>query len=164
MKNSKHKINSKKIFLFFIFLLLLFLFFSFLIFESVDKTELRDGDLLKAKIGEKEIEVELALSPAKQYLGLSHREGLPKDQGMLFLFSKKSVKSFVMRDMRFDLDIVFIDENKIVDIYQNLPCDKDKQEILYSSSVAVDKVLELNAGFCEEYKIKIGDDFLVDIK
>ena len=140
MKILKHKMNNKKFFLFFILSFLIFLFFLLFIFTSVDKIEFNDGDIVKAKIGGQEIFVELAVSSSKQYLGLSHRESIPKDYGMLFLFPEKGVKSFVMRDMNFNLDIVFIDENKIIEIYKNLPFDKNKQEILYNSSIAVNQV------------------------
>lgn len=164
----KKKIKNKKFFLiFFCFLFLLTSFFVFLFFlisefRSVDKITFNDGSIVSSKIKNKEINVELAVSFDKQYLGLSHRESIPNDFGMLFLFPEKDIRSFVMRDMKFNLDIVFIDENEIVEIYKNLSFDQFSQNIYYKSVVPVDKVLELRGGFCDEYKISIGDKFYLN--
>lgn len=155
-KNIVPAVFKNKVLILFFFLFLCFLFFVFS-FGSVDKVGLKDGDVIKIKINETEIEAEVAVSDAKHYLGLSSRETMPDDRGMIFLFDRKKIRSFVMRDMRFSLDIIFIDENKIVDIYSNLPFDVDSQNISYRSSSPVDKVLEVNGGFCDQHKILIGD-------
>ena len=76
---------------------------------------------------------------------------------MLFLFPDKDIRSFIMRDMNFSLDLVFIDENEIVDIYKNLSFDEKDREVLYKSSRPVDKVLEVNGNFCDKNKIEVGD-------
>lgn len=160
---SKKKIKDKNLIFFCLFFLfiLFFCFFAFLFLESksVDKIDFNDGDVVVSKIKNKEINVELAVSPEKKYLGLSHRENIPDDFGMLFLFFDKEIRTFVMRDMKFNLDIVFIDENEIVKIYKNLSFEEFSQNIIYKSSTPVDKVLELKGGFCDQNKISVGDNF-----
>lgn len=136
------------IFIFIIFLIIFFLFFK-------NKKEQKIISL--AVINNTKINLEIANTSAEHYLGLSFRKGLLKDSGMLFIFTKKEIRSFVMRDMNFSLDIVFIDGNEIVDIYKNLPFDTKSQNILYTSSSEVDKVLELPGNFCQENNISIAD-------
>lgn len=45
--------------------------------------------------------------------GLSHREHLLKNEGMLFNFKETGPKSFHMKDCALPLDIIFIKEGKI---------------------------------------------------
>lgn len=142
--------NNKIIFFIFIILFLLIIIFFIFYKKNVD-------NFIKIKINEVELRVELARSPAEHYLGLSNRGSLENISGMLFLFSDKQVRSFVMRDMLISLDIVFIDENTIIDVYKNLPFDKKSQKILYKSSSPVDKVLELEAGLFDYYNFQVGD-------
>lgn len=145
---------KRKIFLliFFIFLIffLIFIFFNFANKKKAEKFS-------RAQVKNVFINLEIADSELEQYRGLSYRKELEPSAGMLFLFPDKQKRSFVMRDMNFNLDIVFIDENRIVDIYKNLPFSEDEQKILYTSSVPVDKVLELPGNFCEENNIFVSD-------
>ncbi len=146
-----------KIFIFLLLCLFVFLLFYFFRSRPVDKTEFQESLLTKIKISNIEIEVEPVISDHKQYLGLSNRESISDNFGMLFLFPDKRARSFVMRDMNFTLDIVFINENEIVGIYKNLPFDQKNQEKIYNSPMPVDKVLELKGGFCDLHKISVGD-------
>ena len=109
------------------------------------------------KINSIQIELEIARTPQQHYQGLSFRESLDDNSGMIFLFPDKEIRKFVMRDMLMSIDIIFIDDNEIVDIHKNLPFDLESQEIIYSSSVPVDKVLELKAGFSDQYNLSVGD-------
>jgi hypothetical protein len=142
--------NNKIIFSIFIVLFLLLIIFIIFKKKNVD-------NFVEIKINEVGLRVELAQNPAEHYLGLSNRESLEDISGMLFLFSNKQVRSFVMRNMLISLDIVFIDENTIIDVYKNLPFDENSQKILYKSSSSVDKVLELEAGLFDYYNFQIGD-------
>jgi uncharacterized protein len=102
------------------------------------------------------IRVDLAITRDEQIQGLSDRAELCSDCGMLFLFPEKQVRSFWMKNMKFPIDIVWIDGDRIVKIDKNLPPEGEFPEISYNSLVGVDKVLELNAGYCDKHNIKIG--------
>ena len=53
-----------------------------------------------------------------QYIGLSNTETLPEDRGMLFPFESEQELSFVMRDMSFGIDIIYLDADRtITEIY-----------------------------------------------
>ncbi len=88
-----------------------------------------------------------------------YRKSLPQDKGMLFVFEKEKIHPFWMKNMRFPLDIIWLDANKkIVDIYQNAqPCKETCDSIIPKSAATF--VLEVNAGFVEKNKIKVGDRF-----
>lgn len=63
------------------------------------------------------IEVELATTSSERYQGLSDRDNL-EEEGMAFLYNEEDERTFVMRDMDFGIDIIFVDENcEITDIY-----------------------------------------------
>lgn len=111
------------------------------------------------RIGDKTFSVELALTSDQQALGLGQRDSLAKNSGMLFVFKPASRETFWMKDMRFDLDMVWIANGKIVDITRHAPAPKEetKTEELptYSPRTEVDYVLEINSGQADG--MKIGD-------
>ena len=110
------------------------------------------------------LNVDVADNKAEQTQGLSGRFFLTDQEGMLFLFSQKDIRSFWMKDMQFPIDIVWIDENTVVDISPNvqpqpgLPSD---QLARYAPSQPIDKVLELAAGWSARHGLKIGDRLIV---
>lgn len=109
------------------------------------------------KIGQQEIKAEVASTPARHYQGLSGREAICADCGMLFDFSDYGPKSFVMRNMKFPLDIIFIDDGIIRNIAANLQPEGANPQRIYESGGAANQVLEVNGGYCEKYNIKPGD-------
>ncbi len=116
------------------------------------------------KINDHEITVETADTPEEQYRGLSNQESLCENCGMLFIFNDKSERTFVMREMNFPLDIIFIDGDplageagKIVKIYKNLPPEGAEPKNVYKSGEPVDYVLEVNGGFSDKNGIGVGD-------
>ena len=60
--------------------------------------------------------------------------------------------------MMFPIDIIWINYNKVVDILNNVPNNFDiLKPRFYTPRTPVNFVLEVNAGFASENKIKIGD-------
>lgn len=101
--------------------------------------------------------VGIADTPQERYTGLSFRESICPDCGMLFSFDDKKNRTFVMRDMEFPLDIIWISDKKIVKIHKNLEPEGHNPKNLYSSDTPVDSVLEVNGGFSEINNIEVGD-------
>lgn len=94
-------------------------------------------------VGEKEYRVEIADTAEARRRGLSGREGLADNQGMLFLFEQKGYYNFWMKEMRFDIDIVWILDDKVVGVSEG----KYKNEFrVLRPAEAVNKVLEVKAG------------------
>jgi uncharacterized membrane protein (UPF0127 family) len=117
----------------------------------------RDGRIAVLKINEAIIKVELAFSQQAEYRGLSFRKALSSDSGMLFVFRDYDERNFVMRNMNFPLDILFIKDNLIINIWKNLPPEGALPQNIYSSGGEANLVLELPGGYCQEKGIKIGD-------
>ena len=100
--------------------------------------------------------VDIADEPQEQAQGLSGRENLKENEGMLFIFLIPDKYGFWMKDMKFSLDLIWMDKNlAIVDITKNLS--PETFPAVFSSSSPVKYVLEVNAGWSDRNKIKTGD-------
>ncbi len=106
--------------------------------------------------------VEVAQTNAEKSLGLSGREGLNTNAGMLFIFNKPSKQYFWMKDMKFPIDIVWIDENKKIVGFEENAKPEDYPEA-YPSSQNVSYVLEISSGEVEKLGIKVGDTAIFDL-
>lgn len=92
--------------------------------------------------------------------GLGDRKDLGEYDGMIFLFPTTQQHVFVMRDMHFPIDIIWIKEGKIVDMAPNVPLDSAQTEadlLPYAARDVSSSVLELKAGSVESLRLKIGD-------
>jgi hypothetical protein len=129
----------------------------------------RQTFLMKAKgdfvtVNSLNVKVELADTDILRYQGLSNHPKLCEFCGMLFIFPDKQVRTFVMRDMLFPLDIIFINDNKVVKIESNLEPEGNQYLTPYSSDVPADFVLEVNSGFTDKYSIEIGQEIKFNLK
>lgn len=105
----------------------------------------------------------IAKSSRDKEVGLSKYTNLSQNQGMLFPFGTASNYSFWMKDMQFPIDIIFIRNNKIVVIYQNVqPPQKNQNLTIYRPQELSDTVLEINAGLSEKYGFTKGDFVKID--
>jgi len=109
------------------------------------------------KIGDTVIDVEIADEMEERWQGLSNRESLGEESGMLFIFPKKQVQNFWMKDMNFPLDMIWIADDTIMKMDENLPPAGEHPDATYSSVHPVNYVLEVNAGFAAGHGIKAGD-------
>ncbi len=111
-------------------------------------------------VNENKIKIEIADTDMARYKGLSGRKNLCGECGMLFLFPNEQKRNFVMRDMNFPLDIVWVKDGKIIKIDKNLLPEGTNPSRTYSSDDMVDMVLEVNGGFCEKNVIEEGDSII----
>jgi uncharacterized membrane protein (UPF0127 family) len=111
-------------------------------------------------IGSATVSAELATTMGEQACGLSGREGLSENDGMLFPFSSGSTQSFWMKDMQFPIDIIWISDNTVVGFVENadpqIGASLWKLKI-YNSPPKVNTVLEVPAGFVQRKNIHVGD-------
>ena len=101
------------------------------------------------QIGKSDFVAELATTLPEQIQGLSGRSGMRDDQGLLFVYNSSAVRSFWMKDMYFDIDIIMVDENnKVVQIFKDLPAPEGIVFSLpkYTSDVPFVYALEVKAG------------------
>lgn len=99
--------------------------------------------------------IERAVTQEEKTLGLGNRSDICDYCGMLFLFDESAKRSFWMKDMSFDIDIIWINNYRVVHINQNVRHDIDvKHAYTYEP---VDTVLEVSSGYVRRNNVKIGD-------
>lgn len=107
-----------------------------------------------------ELTVRIAESALAQKRGLSgYTEDSLAEDGMFFVFSDSKVRTFWMKDMKMDLDIVWIANGKIVAIDRDVRAPFSRAETpekVTSNPVPIDAVLELPAGGADEFGIVEG--------
>lgn len=102
--------------------------------------------------------VEVVSNPEDLERGLMYRKSLQKDTGMMFVFDKDDIQSFWMKNMNFNLDLVWISlEGRIVYIGQNIPACKEDPCPVYTPDQPARYVLELNSGYTASHDWKVGD-------
>ena len=129
------------------------------------RTRAVDRNIQTVSIMGKEFKIELAKSSSEHEKGLMDRTHLDGDAGMLFVFKKTEIQTFWMKNTLIPLDIIWIDDGKIVDIKTlqpagqsplgGAPSDNIPQ---YKSKAKANFVLEINAGLAEKYGFKVGDE------
>lgn len=124
----------------------------------------RTQEKKEIKIDNLTLKVEVADSEEERKIGLSGRKKLKEDEGMLFVFEKENVfPSFWMKDMLIAIDIIWINDGKVIKIDKNVEPEtgKSTQELtLYYPDEPVDYVLEVVSGFSDKNGVKEGS--LVD--
>ncbi|HJT83674.1 MAG TPA: DUF192 domain-containing protein [Nitrososphaeraceae archaeon] len=103
--------------------------------------------------------VDIAITDKQLQDGLAIKNSLKENEGMLFFLGEPRKASFWMKDMKFPIDIIWLNESfSIVHIEQELqPCEsifscksfKPNSDALY--------VFETIAGFANKHDLKIGD-------
>lgn len=103
------------------------------------------------------VTVEVVETPRSQKRGLGARDDLPWDSGMLFVYETPGHVAIWMKAMRFDIDIVWIRESRIVDMVWRAPHEVPEPLPIYHPRDAADMVLEVPAGYAESHGWRIGD-------
>lgn len=117
----------------------------------------------QAEIGGKIFKVEIVKDAWELEKGLGGRTSLAEDRGMLFVFPKEDYYQFWMKGMNFSIDILWINQGKIVDIKEKAPIPITHYFEQYRPEAPAKYVLEIGAGLTEKYGIKVGDAVKLDI-
>ncbi|MGH8551315.1 MAG: DUF192 domain-containing protein [Methylococcales bacterium] len=113
------------------------------------------------EINEYPVTVELALSEEEQACGLSFRDSLAADHGMLFVFPTDRIMTFWMKDTRIPLSIAFLETSgTILNILEMNPMDTTAR---YRSSAPARYALEMPAAWFAEHRIKPGDRVAIEL-
>ena len=98
---------------------------------------------------------EVAHSPRARELGLSYREAIGDNEGLLFVFDRPGRYGFWMKDMEFPLDLVWINDNGIVvSIERGITPDTYPKAFINQSEARY--VLEINSGMAEKFGLYLG--------
>ncbi len=102
-----------------------------------------------------EIPVEVADTQQKRSLGLGNRAGLKNGWGMLFVFEKRKAHGFWMKNMQFPLDIIWLDNHRIVYILKNVqPTNQGEKPPVLVPPLPANFVLEIEAGRASELRLE----------
>jgi uncharacterized protein len=114
--------------------------------------------LIQTERGEEvPVTVEIADSQEEREVGLMHRESLPDDAGMIFLFEDEITGGFWMKNTLIPLSIAFAGaDGEILRILDMEPCEADPCEI-YDPGVAYASALEVNQGAFAAWGVEEGD-------
>jgi uncharacterized membrane protein (UPF0127 family) len=108
-----------------------------------------------------ELTFEVVNSISSVVQGLSGREEIGSD-GMLFIFPESRRHSFWMKDMRFNLDMIWIADGKVIEVTEGVPYPSpgtlDKNLPYYSPKQPVNMVLEVPAGMSATWGLQPGDE------
>ncbi len=111
----------------------------------------------RAEIRGQSIQLEIVRTRAEMSRGLGYRDSLAWDHGMLFQYSEPDFYSFWMKGMRFDIDIIWIRDKRIIDISHRVPHHEDGPGPTIRPREVADAVLEVPAGYAEARGFRIGD-------
>jgi uncharacterized protein len=105
-----------------------------------------------------ELIADLALTQDQQIKGLAIRNQVNESEGMLFVFQHPSRQSFWMKDMKFPIDIIWLNANRsVVYIVSNLePCPMRGYCPGYLPDRDSSYVLETSAGFSQRHNVRVG--------
>jgi uncharacterized protein len=101
------------------------------------------------------LDIEIADNDEERMRGLMDRQNLPDNAAMLFIFPNEEPRSFWMKNTYISLDIIYINSRKEIVSIQKYTQPKSTYSI--PSEKPAMYVLEVNAGFTDNYGINPGD-------
>jgi len=110
---------------------------------------------------QKELLVEVVNRQESTAKGLSLRNDLEsktgqKIDGLLFIFPKKEIRRFWMKDMLFDIDICWLNNLAFSSCERKVPFSSSNQNLtIYSSPLATNLVLETKADKLSDDELKL---------
>ena len=112
------------------------------------------------QVGDAAFQVAIADSADERMRGLSGVPTMGSNEGLYFVYPTPRPLLFWMKDMRFSLDIVWIDERqRVVDIMEDVT--PETFPTIFSSPRIAQYALEINAGRARETGIEIGDTVIL---
>jgi uncharacterized protein len=105
-----------------------------------------------------ELVADVAANNTQRTKGLAVKDHLNENESMLFVFSSAAKQVFWMKDMKFPIDIIWMDSNKtVVHIERSLePCPDTLHCPVYSPDADSLYVLETVAGFADRHGVTEG--------
>lgn len=118
----------------------------------------QEQNLKKAivNVGGSHLIASVANTPLSRKQGLSNVHSIGPNEGKLFVFDEEGYHEFWMKDMNFNIDIIFINkQGTVVDIIENISPETFPKT--FKPKYPAIKVLEVNAGWASQNKVKVGE-------
>ncbi|MFH0702946.1 MAG: DUF192 domain-containing protein [bacterium] len=116
-----------------------FLFLSFFSNSCKNFYAQASNKELTAMINNKKVVLEVADTDLLREKGLMRRNTLKENSGMIFLFDYPDYVNFWMKNVKIPLDILFINGDKIVNIYKEASVCKKEPCRIYPSKFKINK-------------------------
>lgn len=111
-------------------------------------------------VGDARVDAEVVQSTAEITKGLSGRATLADGQGMLFVMAYPAPHKFWMPDMRFAIDIIWLDERfVVVDVTEHAT--PESYPTVFMPSLPALYVLEVPAGYARAHQITVGEQAIL---
>lgn len=150
----------KKIFIVYAVIVVLIIIIAIIKFGS--GISLPFGKSASATIHNQKYNLTVAQSDHDKTVGLSGKKSLSPTSGMIFVFDSKGNYAFWMKDMKFAIDMIFLNDTKVNTIYKNVQPPSPKENIaslpIYKPKGDINYVLELPAGSIDKTGLKVGDE------
>ena len=105
----------------------------------------------------KALTVEVMVKDEDREMGLMFRPSLPGDRGLLFVFDQPAFHGIWMKNCRFPIDIVWLDEeSRVVDLAEGVPPCKADPCPSYQPLRRALYVVEMGAGQARREKTLVG--------
>lgn len=104
------------------------------------------------------LHLELAVTPDEKSRGLMGRQSLPRNHGMLFVFTSANRWGFWMRETFIPLDIAWLSEAGVVVELGHLTPRDEKMKV---PRMPARYAIEVNAGVLKQLDVKVGDQLLI---
>jgi len=128
---------------------------------EVEKQKEKEWKKTQIKIGDKNYEIFVTETDEDKNKGLSVFENIKDTQGMIFEFTEEDFHSFWMKDMKFDIDMIFLDKNKkVIKIFENVTKEtykNDKDFQIFMPALKSKYVIEIKSGEVKKNLLKEGD-------
>ncbi|WP_088894863.1 DUF192 domain-containing protein [Leptolyngbya ohadii] len=109
------------------------------------------------KVNDRTIKLEVARTVQERQIGLMNRPRLAPDRGMGFAVSPPRDVEIWMKQMKFPIDIIFLNNGRIKAIQTKAPPCPTEVCPTYQAGTPVDQVVELAAGEADRLGLKVGD-------
>lgn len=148
---------DKKIVVFIVFIG--FILFTFFLFFYLYKENKKSPSYINLKINNKTYKLETAKTISERSRGLSNRNELCSNCGMVFFAKSDSIQPFWMKNTLIPLDMVWVNsEGRVVHIEQaTIEEDPKNPQKIYRNATPAKYVIELNYKETEKLNLKIGD-------
>jgi uncharacterized membrane protein (UPF0127 family) len=140
---------------FLIFAALLALVFALLLLMGAFKPQVFPAEeKMRIWVGGAPVDAVVADTPEERVRGLSGTPELGSNEGMFFVFENDGFYRIWMKDMRYAIDILWIEEDgTIIHIEENVTPDTYPKQ--FTSRIPARYVLEVLAGFVEKHDIRL---------
>jgi len=145
-------------------ILLFIIFATSFVFKSTSHSDayikLHSIGLKRAQLAHNTFHLFIADTDEERTNGLSNIKNMASNEGVAFIFLNAGQKVFWMKDMHFPLDFVYIHNNRVVELKENILPSSYPNTIVNQQPANI--IIELNAGQIKQKNIHITDVLELD--